>query len=136
MRPASQLNLPLRPRRPQAPLTIPREPEGHGPHRVGARHGAERHDLCGARDGQAHGNGNRDTRRQDAVPGPPGRARISSPRLWQPALAKITSTGRGPVHGNLPTCTGSGGSQSARIGTPRARIKSFVTARMSRVPER
>jgi hypothetical protein len=63
--------------------------------------GAQRRDLYGAREGQAQGNGNRDTRRQDAVPGQPGRAQ----HLIGPAAAtgtgKITSTGRGRMHGNL-----------------------------------
>jgi hypothetical protein len=81
---------------------IVREPDqGHGAQHVAARHGAQRHDPYGAREGQAHGNGNRGTRRQDAVPGPPGRA----PRLTGPAAATgtgtITSTGRSRMHGNL-----------------------------------
>ena len=102
MRPASQLIPPLPPRRPQAPLTTPRESQGHGPHRVGARHGAERHDLCGAREGQAHGNGNRDTRRQDTEPGRPGRtAYLIGPAAGTGRTGKITTTGRSRIDGNL-----------------------------------
>ena len=102
MRPVSELIPPPRPRRTRAPRTIVREPDqGHGANRVAARHGAQRHDPYGAREGQAQRNGNRGTRRQDAVPGPPGRGA----RLTVPAAAtgtgNITSTGRGPMHGNL-----------------------------------
>jgi hypothetical protein len=86
-----------RPKRRRALRTIVREPDqGHGANHVAARHGAQRHDPYGAREGQAQGNGNRDTRRQDAVPGQPDRA----PRLIGSAAAtgtgKITSTGRWP----------------------------------------
>jgi hypothetical protein len=106
MRPASELIRPLRqlprPARPRAPLAIAREPEGHGPHRVAARHGAHRHDPCGPREGQAHGNGNRDTRRQRAEHGKPGR----TPHLIGPAAetgrtGKIISARRSRIHGNL-----------------------------------
>ena len=105
MRPISEL-IPLpRLRRRRAPRIIVREPDqGHDAHHVAAlaaRHGAQRHDPYGAREGQAYGNGNRDTRRQDAVPGQPGR----TPRLIGPpaetGAGKITSTGRGRMHGNL-----------------------------------
>lgn len=137
MRPVRELIPPPRPRRARAPRIIVREPDqGHGANRVAVRHGAQRHDPYGAREGQAQRNGNRGTRRQDAVPGPPGRG----PRLTVPAAAagtgNITSTGRGGCIATWPACTGCGGSQRAHIGTPRARIRSIVTARMSRVPER
>jgi hypothetical protein len=92
----------LRRRRRRALQITVREPDqGHGADHVVARHSAQRHDPYGAREGQAQGNGNRDTRRQDVVPGPPGRA----PRLIGPAAAAgtgtITSTGRGRLHGSL-----------------------------------
>jgi hypothetical protein len=63
-------------------------------------------------------------------------ARVSSARLPQPALARSPRPGGAGCMATWPACTGSGGSQSAHIGTPRARIRSIVTARMSRVPER
>jgi hypothetical protein len=91
-----------RPKRRRALRIIVREPDqGHGANHVAARRGVQRHDPYGAREGQAQGNGNHDTRCQDAVPGQPGRAS----RLIGPAAAtgtgKITSTGRGRMHGNL-----------------------------------
>ena len=103
MRPVSELIPPPRPGRRRAPRIIVRGPDqGHGAHHVATRHGAQRHDPYVAREGQAQGNGNRDTRRQDATAGQPGRAR----RLIGPTAAtgtgKITSTGRGRMHGNLP----------------------------------
>ena len=91
-----------RPKRRRALRIIVREPDqGHGANRVAARRSLQRHVPYGAREGQAQGNSNRDTRRQDAVPGQPGRP----PHLTGPAAAtgtdKITSTGRGRMHGNL-----------------------------------
>jgi len=102
MRRVGELIPPPRPRRGRAPGIVVRGPDQrHGAHHVAARHGAHRYDTYGAREGQAQGNGNRDTRRQDAVPGPPGRA----PRLIGPAAAtchgQITSTRRGRMRGNL-----------------------------------
>ena len=101
MRRVGELIPPPRPRRGRAPGIVVRGPDQrHGAHHVAARHGAHRYDTYGAREGQAQGNGNRGTRRQDAVPGPPRRA----PRLAGPAAATgtagITSTGLGQMHGN------------------------------------
>jgi hypothetical protein len=101
MRPVSELIPPPRPRRRRAPRIIVREPDqGHGPNYVAARHGTQRRDPYGAREGQAQGNGNRDTRRQDAVPGQPGRASHLTGPAAATGTGKITSTGRGRMHGN------------------------------------
>jgi hypothetical protein len=102
MRPASARIPLLWPGRPRAPRILAREPDqGHGPHRVAARRGAQRHDTCGAREGQAHGNGNRDTRCQDAGPGKLSRTPHLIGPLAETGTGKITSTGRHQMHRNL-----------------------------------